>query len=138
MRSVCFNRHVLVGLAVVAAVIAIVAAHLVTTALPLLLLAACPLSMAVIGKALVDRERRSPVEPGGALLTPIDVPYRVEPPRDSGRQLALLHAQLRALGEQQAALAEQIEQLRPAAAGSPSSQTPTDMAPASTTGAVPW
>ena len=54
----CFNPKVLAGLALMAAAIAIFAPKLLVSALPLLLLAACPLSM-VIMMLMMNKSSRS-------------------------------------------------------------------------------
>lgn len=117
MGHICCDRRVLAGLAIGLAGIAIVAPNLVVTALPLILLAACPLSMLVMAKTMGVR-RRSPVALSDDPPA-IDARYRVEPSVDGAGELAALQAQLRSLGKQQTVFAEQIERIEQAARALP-------------------
>jgi len=146
----CFNWKVLAGLGVVALGIYTVAPNLVASALPLLLVLACPLSMLLMGgmmgrtgdqSAQQDQHvpqsgepaqytcpMHSPVrssQPGrcpqcGMALVPVTAarprpasqPDGISGTPSREQQLAGLRAQLQSVGEQQAALARQIEKLR--------------------------
>ena len=65
MQNICLDWRVLVGLAAVGVGIYMVAPGTVVTALPILSLAACPLSMLLMMKAV----RESPGEDGGSRAT---------------------------------------------------------------------
>lgn len=109
----CFNWKVLAGLAAVGVGIYVVAPELTLSALPLLLLAACPLSMLFMMKGMGGMQ-------GGQCSTPGQQAQQGQPavgqPLSREEQLAQLRAQLQGVSEQQAALAQQIEQLQPAEA----------------------
>lgn len=106
----CFNWKVLAGLAVVGLGIYAAAPDLVVGALPLLLLLACPLSMLFMGKTMMggqhSQQGRQP--PATTTAAPVNAPLTGD------EQLAQLQEQLRSVGEQQAALAAQVEQLEAA------------------------
>ncbi|MGH2532800.1 MAG: heavy metal-binding domain-containing protein [Thermomicrobiales bacterium] len=55
----CFNKKVIGGLAIVALGVLVVAPNLFLTALPLLLVAACPLSMLLMGRAMMGGGQRA-------------------------------------------------------------------------------
>lgn len=101
----CFNWKVLAGLGAVGVGLYVVRPDLVVSALPLLLLAACPLSMLFMGKAMSGHQAQP-----AAAATP-------EPAVGESReqQLARLRVELQSLSEQQSALARQIEAIEPAA-----------------------
>ena len=106
----CFNWKVLAGLAAVGVGIYVVAPELTLSALPLLLLAACPLSMLFMMKGMGGMQ-------GGQCSTQGQQGQQaVGQPLSREEQLAQLRAQLQSVGEQQTALARQIEQLQPAEA----------------------
>lgn len=146
MLGMCLDKRVLGGLAIIGAGVLIFAPHLLTTALPLLLVAICPLSMLFMGKAMLGGGKRAEsgqqegslgiatsyacpmhqamtsANPGrcptcGMALVPVSSPQPIEAPFRTGpalkpaEQVALLHIQLQRLGEQQAALAQQISHL---------------------------
>jgi hypothetical protein len=91
MLKMCLNPKVLAGLAAVGVGIYLVAPDLVLAALPILLLAACPLSMLLMVWGMQQSQgQQPPQEPDGGLTHEERI------------------AQLRA---QQAALADQIEEL---------------------------
>ena len=123
MGMMCFDKRVLGGLAAVGVGVLIVAPNLLLTALPLLLLAICPLSMLFMGKFMMGGGRRASLDRQQEPSALIDAQYRVESGSalDRGEQVALLRAQLQRVGEQQAALAGQLARLEAAdgAAGSP-------------------
>jgi hypothetical protein len=112
MGKLCFDRRVLGGLAVVALGVGVVAPGLIMTALPVLLLAACPLSMVMMGKMMMDRDRRSGLEQRLDPPSPIEARYRTATTvLDHAGQIALVRKQLGNLGEQQIVLAEQLARL---------------------------
>ena len=97
----CLNKRVIGALVAVAAGAYMVAPNLLLSALPLLLLAACPLSMLFMGKAMgmggqrASQSEQAAVQESGGTLSPAE-------------QMALLRMQLQRVGEQQAAL-EQLQ-----------------------------
>ncbi len=105
MGGMCLNWKVLAGLAVVGLGIWVVAPNLIVAALPLLLLAACPLSMLLMmrgmqgGQCSAEPERASP--PAAVRLT------REE-------QLSELKAQLVIAQTRQEAIAREIAELEAA------------------------
>lgn len=107
MRGMCFNWKVLAGLAAVGIGIWAVAPNLAGAALPLLLLAACPLSMLFMargmqgGQCSTSTQPRQTGQPAGVRLT------REE-------QLAELKAQLVIAQTQQVAIAREIAELETA------------------------
>ena len=113
MFGLCFDKRVLGGIAIVGIGVLIVAPKLIGVMLPLLLIAACPLSMLLMGRAMKGRSDASPTaamaSPGRPV--PIDVPYRTGAADDPTTQTALLRQELRDLAERQAALAQQIAEL---------------------------
>jgi hypothetical protein len=88
MLKMCLNWKVLAGLAVVGVAIYLVAPGLVLTALPILLLAACPLSMLLMMWAMQHAQGQQPPQAPDVRLT---------------REERIAH-----LRTQQAALADQI------------------------------
>lgn len=107
MRAMCFNWKVLAGLGAVGVGIYLVNPGLVLGALPLLVLAACPLSMLLMGKSMMggmhhggagEQQPAVPAEGGGAV--------------SRAAQLGQLRAQLQVLDEQQAALSARLAQLQ--------------------------
>ena len=108
MGGMCFNWKVLAGLAAVGLGVWIVAPDLVGAALPLLLLAACPLSMLLMGRGMASgqcstkSQRSAPPERAGQ---PVAVPLTRE------EQVAELRAQLTALEVRQRAIAREIADL---------------------------
>lgn len=111
MGGMCFNWKVLAGLAGVGLAVWVVAPNLVGAALPLLLVAACPLSMLLMGRGMA----------GGQCSTQAQQPA---PPERAGQsvdvrltreeQLAELKAQLAILDVRQQAIAREIAELEPA------------------------
>lgn len=72
MLRCCFNKRVIAGLALAAVGLLAVAPSLALTALPLLLAAACPLSMLLMGRAAMTRSRgeEGATQPGRATTGP--------------------------------------------------------------------
>lgn len=89
----CLDPRILVGLAVVGIAIAVLAPGLVGAAFPLLLVAACPLSMVVMMLAVRQPGQGSPVPDSGA-----------DRSRDLRRELLDLKARQRGLETELAAL----------------------------------
>ncbi len=102
MLKMCLNWKVLAGLAMVGFAVYLVAPNAVLGVLPVLLLLACPLSMVVMFVSMEGRGARQGQDAG---LTLPAAPLSRE------QQLAQLRTQLMGLGDQQAAVARQIEQL---------------------------
>lgn len=108
MGGMCFNWKVLAGLAAVGVGIYVVAPDMVVGALPLLLLAACPLSMLLMGRSMA----------GGQCSTQTQEPA---PPERAGQpvavqltraeQLAELKAQMTVLEVRQQAISRAIADL---------------------------
>lgn len=153
--KMCFNWKVLAGLGVVALGIFLVAPTMVLGALPLLLLAACPLSMLFMMRGMngmgnhaaahgqpavaagVAGQYTCPMHPQvraagpgacpscGMALVPGTGSQQAPAPDGAGaaqtreEQHAELRAQLQRVSEQQAAIAQQIEQLHTAAPPAP-------------------
>ena len=105
MGGMCFNWKVLAGLAAVGVGIYVFAPDMVVGALPLLLLAACPLSMLVMGRGMMGgqcptlTQQAAPPERTGQ-------PVAVQLTRDE--QLAELKSQLTILEVRQRAIAREI------------------------------
>lgn len=97
----CLNWKVLAGLAIVGLVIWIVAPDFVGAALPLLLIAACPLSMLVMMRGMQGGQCHG--QP-----TPVSAPHRTDLTREE--QLAELKAQLAGIRARQGAIAQEIAQ----------------------------
>lgn len=108
MGGMCLNWKVLAGLAGVGLVVWIVAPNLVAAALPLLLVAACPLSMLLMGRGMAGDQcptqtrQAAPPEHTGQ-------PVAFQLTRDE--QLAELRAQLTILVVRQRAIAREIADL---------------------------
>ncbi len=98
------NKKVIGGLAVVGLGIFTVAPNLFVSALPLLLVAACPLSMLFMGKAMMDGNSCSR---GESVPEPVPVPAG-----SSEERLAQLRTQLATINDQQRMLAQQIDELQ--------------------------
>lgn len=103
----CFNWKVLAGLAGLGLGIYVVAPELVLGVLPLLLLAACPLSMLFMSKSMMGGQgaqqgQQAPAAQDQRLPAATDAALTRE------EQLAQLRGQLAGLQAQQAALAAQI------------------------------
>ena len=111
MGGMCFNWKVLAGLAAVGLGIWVVAPNLIGAALPLLLLAACPLSMVFMMRGMQ----------GGQCSMPSQ---QSESPKQAGRtasvrltraeQLTELKAQLAIVQTRQQAIAREIAELEAA------------------------
>ncbi len=98
----CLNWRVLAGLAAVGIGVYLIAPGAILGLWPVLLLLACPLSMVVM---MVGMRGMGAQQGQDATQTQTVAPVSRE------QQLAQLRAQLIGLGNQQAALAQQIEQL---------------------------
>ena len=110
MGGMCFNWKVLAGLAAVGLAVWLVAPNLVGAALPLLILAACPLSMLLMGRGMQGSHCSTPQQPGepGEASQPTGVRLT----RDE--QLAELKAQHAILQIRQQALGREIAELEAA------------------------
>jgi len=108
MLKCCLNPKVLVGLAVVAIGVMLLAPELISRAFPWLLALVCPLSMLLMMGSMAkmggtkDSAQTSTPNPTGA--TPILPDSSVSP----AARLALLRAQVQVLEEQRAAVAAEI------------------------------
>lgn len=103
MFKMCFNWRVLAGLAVVAAGVYIVAPAAFAAALPLLFLAACPLSMILMMKMMTgDNAQKSSDQ---AYSASPDAAPRLTNPGE-------LDAELQRLQARQTAIADQLEAMR--------------------------
>lgn len=104
----CFNRNVIAGLAVTAIGIFVVAPNLVGSALPLLLVAACPLSMLFMGKMMGGRDAAP-----AAIESRSDQPLRssAEARIDRNEQVAQVQAELQRLERQRADLTRQLARI---------------------------
>ncbi|MBE9167713.1 DUF2933 domain-containing protein [Pleurocapsales cyanobacterium LEGE 06147] len=103
--GMCFDWRVLVGLVAVGIAIAVLVPQLTLSALPLLLLAACPLSMFLMMGMMnrMDKDSMSASSHGSLL------PANTSLSRDE--QLAQLREHLQQLQTQQDAIARQIDTL---------------------------
>lgn len=150
--GLCIDLRVVAGLLVAGLGLWAVAPNLVGAILPFLLALACPLSMLLMGKGMMNMGTQSApqaAQPGtagqhtcpmhpevrsdqpgrcprcGMDLVPTAPPQQAQHPTASGaalareEQLAQLRARLQSVSEQQAALAQQIEQLRATEAATP-------------------
>ena len=108
MGSMCLNWKVLAGLAVVGLGVWIVAPELVGAALPLLLLAACPLSMLLMGRGMMGGQCPTPTQQAGPPER-AGQPVAVQLTRDE--QLAELKSHLTILEVRQQAIAREIAAL---------------------------
>lgn len=107
----CFNWKVIAGLAGVGLAVWVVAPNLVGAALPLLLVAACPLSMLLMGRGMAGGQCSAPTQqaaPPEHLSQPIGLHLTRE------EQLAELKAQLAILDVRQQAIAREIADLESA------------------------
>lgn len=113
----CFNKKVIAGLAVVGLGIYVFAPNLFAAALPVLLLAVCPLSMllmGMMGKSMMGGQGTAQSEPAVRRAAAGVASAAGGARADRGEQRALLRAQLRQVGEQQTDLVRQLEQLEAA------------------------
>lgn len=109
----CLDKRILGIIAILTVSVLIAAPHMIWTALSLLVLAACPLSMLAMGLFMAHRGQRSydsALSPSGG-VAPIDVPYRTMAPPDAGTQVAGLRRQLDQINEHQAALNQRIDEI---------------------------
>ncbi len=117
----CFNKKVMGGLALVGLGIFTVAPNLFVSALPLLLVAACPLSMLFMGKAMMGGNSCSRGEP-----------VREAVPVTAGSRearLAQLRTQLATINDQQRMLAQQIDEIQVAEVSGPPARTLAKLSP---------
>jgi len=106
----CFNWKVIAGLAGVGLAVWVVAPNLVGAALPLLLVAACPLSMLLMGRGMAGGQCSTPTQqsaPPERASQPVGLRLTRE------EQLAELKAQLTILQTRQQAIAREIAELEP-------------------------
>lgn len=131
MLKMCMNPKVLLGLGAVAVGILVFAPNLLLSALPILLLAACPLSMLLMPILMGKRMGmgNSQASPGSGYTCPMHAEVQsaqpgrcpkcgmplVAPPTGAGspalsrdEQIALLQVQLRRVQEDQAGIAKQL------------------------------
>lgn len=108
MGGMCLNWKVLAGLAAVGLGVWIVAPELVGAALPLLLLAACPLSMLLMGRGMAGGQCSTPTQQA-APPERAGQPVAVQLTRDE--QVAELKSQLTILEVRQQAIAREIAAL---------------------------
>lgn len=110
LGGMCFNWKVLAGLAGIGLAVWVVAPNLVGVALPLLLVAACPLSMLLMGRGMAGgqcaTQPTATTQPEPA-TRPVDLRLTRE------EQLAELEAQLTILQTRQQAIAREIAELEP-------------------------
>ena len=103
MFKMCFNWKVIAGLAVVAAGLYMVAPTAFAAALPLLFLAACPLSMILMMKMMDGDNTQKSGDQADSTRT--DAVARSTNPDDLDAELQMLHAR-------QTAVADQLEAMR--------------------------
>lgn len=104
--GMCFDWRVLVGLVAIGIAIAVLAPQLTLSALPLLLLAACPLSMMMM--VMMNRTDKDSTSVSSRRLVN-SLPASTLPSREE--QLAQLREHLQQLQTQQDVLAHQISTL---------------------------
>lgn len=126
----CLNRNVLIGLGTVAVAVLVFAPSLFGAALPLLALAACPLSMIFMMRAMSGSGQacstRSPASTAGESET-TESPRVAEPGIGNGRPSLTpeeIQAELRALEARQQMLQEHLDALQRHPTGQPSRQEP--------------
>ena len=111
MGGMCFNWKVIAGLAGVGLAVWVVAPNLVGAALPVLLVATCPLSMLLMGRGMAGGQcSTQPTTTTQA--APMSQPIGLRLTRDE--QLAELKAQLTILEIRQQAIEREIVDLEPA------------------------
>ena len=103
----CIDWKVVAGLAAAAVGIFILQPRLFVAALPVLLVAACPVSMVLMMWGM--RSMSPPTQPVADQPQPV-----AEPPLSPQEQIAWLHTQLRDLQSAQLAISEQIRNLEAA------------------------
>ena len=113
MSWICVHRRALGGAAIVAVAGMVLAPQLLRVALPLLLIALCPLSMGVMGWIFMrgSLRRSDELPPGPQRGVPIDVRFRTEDGTDRDAQVAGLRSQLEQITAYQEALAQQLAAL---------------------------
>ncbi|PSB13357.1 hypothetical protein C7B76_20175 [filamentous cyanobacterium CCP2] len=107
LLGMCFDWRVLVGLVAVGIAIAVLAPQLTLSALPLLLLAACPLSMLLM-MVMMNRMDKDSMS---ASSHPLVNRLPASKPLGRDEQLAQLREHLQQLQTQQEAIAHQINTL---------------------------
>ena len=113
LKHLCLDWRVLVGLALVGLGVARLAPQVLGAALPLLVLALCPLSMLLMMGGMARMHDHS----GTAAPAPVDQPDPTA--LTAGEQLRALQEQLVRLQAESAVLAQQIDRLEAAGAGEP-------------------
>ena len=111
MGGMCFNWKVIAGLAGVGLAVWAVAPNLIGAALPVLLVAACPLSMLLMGRGMAGGQCSTPTQqsaPNERAGQPVGLRLTHD------EQLAELKAQLTILEVRQQAIAREIADLEPA------------------------
>lgn len=130
MLKMCLNPKVLAGLAVAGLVILAIDPGLFVAALPLLILAVCPLSMLLMGKMMMGTGQASTAGAAGAYTCPMHPDVRsdqpgkcpqcgmalVGAPKETavarGESVEELRARLERMSADHAALAKEVERLR--------------------------
>ncbi len=116
----CFNWKVLAGLAGVGLAAYVAAPDLASSALPLLVMAACPLSMLLMGKSMIGSHcattgQEQPHQQGQHVPTSASAASAGAASAQGSvrreQQLAQLRTRLAGVQAEQAALAEQVEAL---------------------------
>ena len=110
MGGMCLNWKVLAGLAGVGLAVWAVAPNLVGIALPLLLVAACPLSMLLMGRGMAGGQCATQPAP---TAQPVGTTRSVDLRLTREEQLAELKAHLTILQTRQQAIAREIAELGP-------------------------
>lgn len=108
MFGMCIDKRDVGSVAIAAAGVLLVAPQLIAATLPILLIAICPLSMLLMGKAMMSGGQRL----GAPAPEPIEASYLTIPALDSDQQVAVLQAQLQVVTHQQAMLSDQLARLQ--------------------------
>jgi len=104
MFAMCLNWKVVTGLAVIGLLVFVVDSHVGLVLLPILLVAACPLSMLFMMRGMRGGTGQSPSQPASACCSSTMEPTRTE-------QLTTLRSHLLSVQREQEALANRITQL---------------------------
>jgi hypothetical protein len=108
MLFMCLNWKVVIGLAIVALIVLVLAPQFILGALPLLIVAACPLSMLFMMRGMRGMQNGMS-RPTSPLTSMRQSPALDEPTREA--QLAALRSQLSHIQTQQEAIASRITQI---------------------------
>src|SRR6266516_3808199 len=104
MLFMCFNLKVVAGLAVGALIVLVLAPQYIWAALPLLLVAACPLSMLFIMRGMQGKGSKTISQP-----VQVSQPLAIDSTHDE--QLAELQSRLSSIQAEQEAIARQLAEL---------------------------